>query len=362
MKGKMKVNICSLGDPTMPSTWSGTPFNLYSELVKLGILANAFDSASPITKVISKISIDSRRGICRYLNAGKVKIQTKKSDSNLTLHTGTLDLPFYNFPRSQKHYLFCDSTWDLWSKYAASASRYSKRMLQNIDKLESESYHQVEHIFPISEYVKNNLVEHYGIKPSKITVVGTGLGVIKPYYGVKNYSNGKILFAAKGRFEDKGGSLVLEAFKIALKNNPALELNIVGQNEYTKNILLPNVKTYGFLSVEELQKLFNESSLFLMPAINEPWGLVYLEALACRMPIVGFNRNSFPEISGNGKYGFILNELQPEKLAEILVNAFSDSEKLSEMGNIGQKYCVDKFSWSNTVNKIIKVIEEDTQK
>lgn len=357
----MKVNICSLGDPASPANDSGTPFNLYSELLKSGFLGSAFHSASSISMIMETL-IDNRRSIARYLNAARVKRETNKSDSNITLHTGTLDLPFYNFPKNQKHYLFCDSTWDLWSKYYVRKNTYSKKALWHFEKLETLAYHQVEHIFPISEYVKNNLVEHYGIKPSKITVVGTGLGVIKPYYGVKNYSNGKILFAAKGRFEDKGGSLVLEAFKIALKNNPALELNIVGQNEYTKNILLPNVKTYGFLSVEELQKFFNESSLFLMPAINEPWGLVYLEALACRMPIVGFNRNSFPEISGNGKYGFILNELQPEKLAEILVNAFSDPEKLSEMGNIGQKYCVDKFSWSNTVNKIIKVIEEDTQK
>jgi len=214
----------------------------------------------------------------------------------------------------------------------------------------------MEHIFTISEYVKDDLIHHYQINPQKITVVGTGLGVIKPYLGAKDYSNGKILFAAKGRFEDKGGNLVLKAFEMASTTNPNMELIIVGQNEYTEQLKGKNIKTYGFISIEELQNIFNECSLFLMPAINEPWGLVYLEALACKMPIVGLNRNSFPEISQNGKYGFGLDDENPEKLCKVLLEAFSDNKKLEEMGKAGQEFCLEKFSWSKTVSRIMSVI------
>jgi len=363
-KIKLKLNICSLGDPTNPKTWSGTPFNLYSELKKMDRIGIAFNSEASTKKLIrlaSKFyylnSKDAGRGIFeRYLNANTVQKKTAKSNSNLTLHTGTLDLPFLKIPKNQKHYLFCDATWNLWSSYSTNMDGYKDRLLKDAENLERKSYAQMEHIFPISEYVKENLITHYGINPDKITVVGTGLGVIKPYFGKKDYSNGKILFAAKGRFEDKGGSLVLEAFNIALKNNPNLELIIVGQNEYTEKINLPNVKTYGFIPIDELQNIFNESSLFLMPAINEPWGLVYLEALSCKMPIVGLNRNAFPEISGNGEFGFGINEADPIKLSEILINAFSNPQKLAEIGIKGQEFCLKKFTWSNTVSKIIDTI------
>lgn len=365
---KIKLNICSLSDPTNPKTWSGTTFNLYSELKRIDCLGTAFSSTATLSKfkrrllnLISKIyymnSVDTERGFWdRYLNAKRVENETAISNSNLTLHTGTLDLPFLSFPQNQKHYLFCDSTWNLWSSYSTGMKGYSKRLLKDAEKLEIESYLQMEHIFPISEYVKDNLVNHYGVDYNKITVVGTGLGVIKPYFGLKNYSNGKILFAAKGRFEDKGGFLVLEAFEIALKSNPNLELIIVGQNDYTEKINLPNVKTYGFLQIEELQNIFNDSSLFIMPAINEPWGLVYLEALACKIPIVGLNRNSFPEISWNGEYGFVLNDVDTNELSEILVDVFCNCQKLAEIGSKGQEYCLKNFSWSNTVSKIISTI------
>ena len=297
--GIIKINICSVGDPTSTGTESGTPFNIYSELKTMDCLGSAFNSIASVNKyerkfisLISKVyysnPIDTGRGrFHRYLNARKVKKETAISSSNMTLHVGTLDLPFLIYPQNQKHYLFCDSTWDLWARYSTEMDGYTKRLVIDAEYLESKAYHQMEHIFPTSEYVKDNLVSHYNVNPKNITVVGTGPGVLKPYYGLKNYSNGKILFAAKERFEDKERYLVLEAFKIALKSNPTLELTVVGQNEYQKEIKCSNIKAYGFISIEELQNIFNECSLFLMPAINEPWGLVYLEALSCKMPIVG---------------------------------------------------------------------------
>jgi glycosyltransferase involved in cell wall biosynthesis len=113
----------------------------------------------------------------------------------------------------------------------------------------------------------------------------------------------------------------------------------------------------GFVSVEELQELFNTHSLFLMPALNEPWGLVYLEAMACKMPIMGLTRNSFPELSGHGKYGFAIDEADPAMLAHALVEAFRNPERLKEMGEQGQRFCLSTFSWNKTVDRILEVVQ-----
>ena len=72
----------------------------------MGCLESAFNSkASPNRyerkflnwerKYYYKNSLDTERGfLSRYLNARLAKNETKISNSNLTLHTGTLDLPF----------------------------------------------------------------------------------------------------------------------------------------------------------------------------------------------------------------------------------------------------------------------------
>jgi glycosyltransferase involved in cell wall biosynthesis len=364
-----QINLCAIGDPTDPRTWSGTPYNLYSVLKQMNCLSSAFNSIAVENKKIQRFislfsklfygtPIELNRGfLMRYLNAAKVKSLTARSNSRSTLHTGTLDLPFLIFPANQKHYLYCDFTWNLAIQSPYLSSRIKK--IKSLEQLERRAFLQMEHIFPISEFVKENLISHYGIPEGKITVAGTGLGVIKPFFGQKEYTNHKILYAAKGLFKNKGGDLVLEAFQMAWRKNPSLELIIVGHNEYTHKIHIPNVITYGFIPDEELQSLFDECSLFLMPAIHEPWGLVYLEALACKMPIVGLNRNSFPEISGYGQYGFMLDDPNPAKLCDIILDAFAHPQLLAEIGEKGQRYCLEKYSWNHTLSKIIQTIKKN---
>lgn len=364
----VKINICALGDPKDPGTWSGTPYNLYRELDRMDALGTAFDSYIPFNRrrdswinKLGKLYYGSenhlyRGAFQRYARAAKIRFATAASGTNLTLHTGSLDLPFLLPPRNQKHFLYCDSTWHLWSSYARNFDGFSRRLLRDAEILERKTYAQMTHIFPIAEYVREDLISHYGISPDKITVVGTGLGVIQPYHGPKDYTNGKIVFAAKGRFEDKGGHLALAAFERAVKVKPELEMIVVGKNDYSDKIDHPGIRTYGYLPVDELQKIFNKGSLFLMPAISEAWGLVYLEALACRMPIVGLNRKSFPEISGYGKYGFGLDEPDPVQLGDLLVEAFNRPDQLAAMGDSGQKYCAERFTWKQVVRRIIEAV------
>ncbi len=251
-----------------------------------------------------------------------------------------------------------DSTWHLWSGAVTNLSGYTRRLARDIERLEQKAFEQVAHIFPISEYVRDDLVSHYGIALEKITVAGTGLGVIRPYHGRKDYTNGEILFAAKGRFADKGGTLVLDAFRRAQIRNPNLRLTIVGKNDYKDTISIPNVTVHGFLPVNKLQSIFERSSLFLMPALNEPWGLVYLEALACRVPIVGLNRNSVPEIAGHGEFGFIMDHADPEALANLLFKAFANPDALARMGQAGQQHCLSRYSWDATVKRVLDKIDQ----
>ncbi len=367
---RIKLNLASVGDPGDRKTWSGTPFNIMHELLRQERLGVAFNSMATnnkfnrlLVRLVSNIyygnSVDLTRGyLHRYLNSRKVIRITSESGTKRTLHTGTLALPFVEMPENQRHFLYCDSTWDIRARHLKNRAKYSDKLLKDAEDLEKRSYEQMEHVFTTGEYVRQNLIDHYGLSADRITAVGTGLGVITPFFGEKDYSCKKILFVAKREFEDKGGYLVLEAFKIAYERARDIELTIVGQDKYLEQMHASGVKISGFIQVQELQELFNNSSLFILPAFYEPWGLVYLEAMACGLPIIGFNRNSFPEISANGKYGFGLNSDNPEELAEIILNAFSDPERLSEMGQNAQKYCLDKFSWEYVVARIVQVIEK----
>lgn len=363
------LGLCGIGDPAKRQTWSGTPWQIRRELLDVpGITVKTLDGdiqsrlLRRFLQVVSAIqygqTCDLGRGrIFRIARAIKVSRRLSPEVCSQRLHLGTFMLPKLTAQASQKDYIFCDSTWNTLSRSSSNMPRYRRYLKLDAERLEARSYEQAEHIFAISEYVKDNLITHYRVPSAKVTVVGTGLGIIAPFHGPKDYSNGKILFVAKGRFEDKGGHLVLSAFAKAKRENPNLSLTIVGQAHYPEQYgIVPGIETHGFVSLEKLQELFDTHSMFVMPAKNEPWGLVYLEALACRMPIIGLRANAFPEISQNGKFGTILDDDNPETLANVLVNSFKSPSNLEQVGLAGQAFCLERYTWKRTVAVMLDVI------
>jgi glycosyltransferase involved in cell wall biosynthesis len=354
------IALASYGDPYSPKTWSGTPRYLMHGLRRAGASVIGIDSSIGAARRWAYRLLHRAAGYPEHPRARRARshsasLVTRRAlalGCTKVLHTGSLDLPDPNGESGLKRYLLCDSTWDLWSR-----ERYPEDICRVLDGLEREAYMQVRHFFPESRYVRDNLVTHYGIDPDCITVVGTGRGEIEPFTGEKDYANSYILFVAKERFADKGGPLLLDAFKLAQAENRNLKLVVVGDDRYREKIGdVANVTVTGRVSWDRLQELFNKAALFAMPALNEPWGLVYIEALVCRTPVLGLNRNAFPEIAGDGKFGFVVDEPTPAAVAEAILDAFSAPERLREMGHAGQAYCLRTYSWDNVAKRVADVM------
>ena len=363
--------LTSCGDPRDPNTWSGTPNNILRALERRGLRVHGVDwslasrridrpGRNPFLRLAKRFRQvthtgfqDLRTANPRGRAATYVAEQARLTGCTKILHTGTLDLPLPLPDPLQAHCLFCDTTWDLWARDATNMSQFDAAYVRAADELERAAYHQVEHIFPIGSYVTGSLVDHYGVEPTRITPVGTGLNTITPYNGEKDYANGHVLTVAKGRFEDKGGSLLLDAFRLARQTRPDLKLVIVGSQTNARFVLDPtNVTVTGFVPDDQLQRLFEEAALFAMPALNEPWGLVFLEALACKTPVLGLARNALPEMTRSGRYGFLVDEAAPEAVASALVGALGDPERLRRMGIEGQAHCLKTYSWDAVAERI----------
>lgn len=350
------------GDPRLERTWSGTPYNLMKSLEELGEAVLPIDASlsRPVKafcrltqRMMGFIGHSDRGPVARRIAARRTERACLQAGIGAVLHTGSLDLPGTKSGNGLNRYLFCDSTWDLSTRYSMQMSRFSAGSSRVCDKLELKAFQQAKGLFPIAHYVRDNLITHYRVNPDKTTVVGTGRGKIAPFQGAKEYANWTVLFVAKERFEEKGGRLLLEGFRIAKKKKPPLKLVLAGKAvEGTEAGGAENITVAGRVPWEELQRLFETASLFAMPAYNEPWGLVYLEALACRTPLLGLARNSLPELTQAGRFGFLVKEPNPNAIGQAILEAFADPEKLKEMGCEGQKYCLETFSWPRTASMI----------
>ena len=373
-RGALSLAVSSLHQTTEYSEWSGTPFCLTKALndqVKLvaqtttPLNSKLFPVARHMAK-FAKLRFGLYwRSIGRYdqlpYEVDRLFFRRQRSDElafanpRHVLHIGTRHLPLSrDFPNCRQ-YLFDDAPLTFW-KRTGLMDGLPEHEYQWFLKRHKAIYSNIDHFFPVSEHMKQLLVEDYAVDPRKITPVGTGTGRIEPCRTDKNYQNFKLLFVSKQDFHHKGGDLAVEGFRIARQTIPNAELIMVGREDYAQFANELGISVFPHITFEKLQSFFHECSVFIMPARSEPWGLVYLEALASRMPIIGLNRNSLPEITDQGRFGFLAQTPTPGDVAEQILKAYSIRNQLSAIGSAAQQFCLSRYSWDNAASKILSTI------
>jgi glycosyltransferase involved in cell wall biosynthesis len=371
-----RVAITSIfGDPRHPRTWSGAPNNLASAFESLGIEVRGI---YPRLSDREKLLLTGRNLLAGYpppangealyrtpaarrARALKVSRQARALGIRDVLHTGTLDLPAVDDAAPDgggavRHYLYCDHTWDLARRYRTDLDAAGRVVLARFEALEAAAYRQMTHIFTFGDYVRRNLIEHYGVPAAHVTAVGSGMGSIRPYRGPKDYRAAQLLFVAKHYFEQKGGRLVLDAFRVIARQRPEARLTVVGAEPPRDHAVpMPNVEFLPYVPWAQLERLFREATLLVQPMLNDPWGQVYLEALLSRAPVVGLARNGLPEIAGHGRYGVLVDEPRADALAAAVLSALDEPQRLAAMALAGQQHVLETYSWDRVARHIAEV-------
>jgi glycosyltransferase involved in cell wall biosynthesis len=359
---------CVFGDPRDLRSWSGAPANVSKAMERLGVVVEAI---YPRLGKLAKLGIAVRdmlsghgrpvsgEQILRSLRARRrmadeVARQAARLGTKHVLHTGTLDLPASDLIRGTQHYLYCDHSWALARRYHVHADRYTARALRAFEETEREALAGLAHIFTFGAYVRDNLIAHYGLPADRVTAVGSGMGAIEPWFGPKDYSRPALLFVAKHLFQAKGGMLLLEAFAEAHRQRDDITLTIVGDERSRAYIgAQRGIVFRPRLPWSELQRLYRESTLLVQPMLNDPWGQVYLEAMASRTPVMGLARNGLPELVDGGRHGFLVDRADPAALAAAILSAVSDPARLERMAAAAQRHVLGTYSWDRVAEQIV---------
>lgn len=364
----MKVCFVTLEGAREPKTWSGTPKALIECMEQKGIeIQNLSYLGKNHHYGLGKIKCLIDKFIYCYgstfrdpfpywyrMNANFFEKEMTKFDSDVFLFMGEQCLK-NKTKINGKVYVYMDRVNGKIAQYDEDTRRGKSWYIKKYSENDKVSLSCMDHIFTMNDWSRNELVERYGVPEDKVTNVGFGVN-ITGYHGDKNYNNHKMLVVLrKGTEHYKGLDLLLEAFTIAKKVIPDLTLHVVGTN-YKE---LEGVVYYYDQPRSLTVKLFQECSLYVMPALLEPNGITYLEALANKAPAIGLNRFAFPEFCGYGKYGFIVNEETAECVADTIIKAYSDPHTLEKMGKKGQEFALKNFSWKKTTDRILAIIQNE---
>lgn len=217
---------------------------------------------------------------------------------------------------------------------------------------EREIYQEASSIFVMSENIRRSLIEQYGISPEKTHLVFAGATTGQQTVSNREkFKRKNIVFAGKD-WSRKGGPLLLEAFKKIKIQIPDATLTIIGSNPKTQ---LDGVIVRGVVPKSDVVKAFQEATVFCLPTKREPFGMVFIEAMFNRLPVVCTTCGATPDLIENGKNGFLI-PFQSEALAEKLCILLENPQMAEQFAEEGFKKASTIYTWDNVGERMAAVI------
>lgn len=227
------------------------------------------------------------------------------------------------------------------------------------------SVQQADAALAISEYVRDTVVE-MGKPPSRVFTVLNALDAsgwdpdldgseVRRELGIA--PDAPVIASISRLFSWKGPTQLLEAAAIVAKEFPALRVLIVGADEvyvhggsYTAELkqlvarlgIEQNVIFTGHR--RDAARILAASDLFTMPSFEEPFGVVFLEAMAMRKAVVAIDNGGTPEVVTNGKAGLLSPPWDVPRLADNIGQLLRDPERRRQMGEYGRRRVLEYFN------------------
>ena len=168
----------------------------------------------------------------------------------------------------------------------------------------------------------------------------------------------------------KGQDTLVEALPSILKEFPEAHLLFVGVGPHLEYIhkraiqlgVLNNISFVGRVQYDELPRFICVGEIFAMPSRSrlaglevEGLGIVYLEASACGLPVVGGRSGGAPDALLEGETGYAVDGLKPDDVAAAVIKLLNDPDSAAAMGRRGREWIIQEWEWQHWSSRFNKL-------
>jgi glycosyltransferase involved in cell wall biosynthesis len=222
---------------------------------------------------------------------------------------------------------------------------------------ELREYEEADYIAVSSLFAKRTFLEK-GIPERKIIHVPYGVNLSDFKQIPKNDNVFRVVFAG-GMSLRKGAHYLLQAFSEL--NLPNSELMLIGSiNDEIKPFFKKyegKFKWLGHIPQQELYKYYSQGSVFVLNSIEDGFGMVIIQAMACGLPVIATTNTGGEDIIREGRDGFIIPIRDVPALKEKLLYLYKNPEISKIMGQSAKERVSAGFTWDDYGEKIIKEYE-----
>jgi len=230
---------------------------------------------------------------------------------------------------------------------------------------------RIDGVFTLSKYTKRRIENIYDTK--KVKQVYPGLPTKPRYKKQVPAESGRVRVLYVGRLVKRKRVIdIIDAVGMVEQ----CELWVVGSGERLSKLTQyvnsekteEKVKFFGYIPDNKLQAIYNKVDVFCMPSIYrqregdvEGLGLVFLEAQANGIPVIGTNTGGIPETFQENRTGIIVEPKSPQEIANALKFFRDNPSILAEYSKDAVNYVSNKFSWENAIDTYLSEYQRNTK-
>jgi glycosyltransferase involved in cell wall biosynthesis len=237
---------------------------------------------------------------------------------------------------------------------------------------ELKEYEEADYVTIPSLFVKRTFLDQ-GFPENKLIHVPYGVDLSQFRQIPKEDNVFRVIFVG-GMTLQKGVHYLLRAFSEL--NLPNSELMLIGA---ISNEIKPFFKKYkvsmfgrptssgrrtspilfiGHVPQRELYKYYSQSSVFVLNSIQDGFGMVIIQAMACSLPVITTENTGGPDIVRDRKDGFIIPIRDAEKLKEKLIYLYENPEIRLKMGQSAKERVASGFTWDDYGDKTVEAYKK----
>ena len=237
-------------------------------------------------------------------------------------------------------------------------------------------------IICVSNFTKKQMMIRHQADPDKCIVLNNAVDPFiklpdtfeKPEYLLNRYglsSSNQIIFTLTrlaSSEQYKGYEQVIKAIGHLKQAFPHIKYILSGQYDSTEEIRIRNlidkyavnneVILTGFLNDNELTDHFLLADLFVLPSKKEGFGIVFVEALACGLPVICGNADGSTDAIKDGRLGTSINVDDLSELQDTIINYLNKPLTLEKRQNL-QNECLLYFDERHYRENLQKLLNDE---
>jgi glycosyltransferase involved in cell wall biosynthesis len=222
---------------------------------------------------------------------------------------------------------------------------------------------KADYIFSITNDLKNKISET-GFAKDKIFLTPNMIEINAPEPEFRPYQNPPVIGVMARFVKKKGVDIFLKALSALKADNIPFKAIIAGDGEERDNLqklrddlkLNNEVQFIGW--AKDKEKFYDSIDIFCLPSTHEPFGIVILEAMLHKKPIVSSETEGPLEIIENKQDGILFENGHSGKLAMALKEMITNEKQGKSLAENAYPKVIAKYSMENVSKIISKNLEE----